>query len=71
MKESNPNRKVGLVTFTDNVCIIGDASAAPLTLGMEYMNDYNLLLKNGIACAHTSLSKSLSESHELLKQKVN
>ncbi len=62
MAKDNPHRKVGLVTFEETVEIIGDGSAPNVILGDEYMNDFDLLKKNGVATASTSFSKPISET---------
>lgn len=38
-----PNRKVGIVTFNDEVQIIGDATKSPLTIAGDKLNDYDFL----------------------------
>ena len=53
MKINHPQRKVGLVTFTNEVEIIGDGVANSTIVSGEYLNDYNFLLKTGVACATT------------------
>lgn len=45
-------RKVGLVTFTDTVEIIGDGSINSVVLsGNQQLNDYEFIKKSGVACA--------------------
>lgn len=51
MVKNHPKRKIGLVTFTDNVAIVGDGSTNPSIISGKELNDYNFILKNGIACA--------------------
>jgi len=52
MVESNPGRKVGLVTFTDDVKIIGDGTTIT-SFSSSQLNDYNFMMKNGVACSTT------------------
>ena len=53
MKDKYPDRKVGIVTFTDQIDVIGDGFMDIMVIGAEDMGDYNYLLKNGIASAST------------------
>jgi hypothetical protein len=68
MKEKYPLRKVGLVTFTDDVDIIGDGSKD--IINIKEMNDYDIILKNGIVCASSSFEKPIAESYNSLDSKV-
>lgn len=71
MKEKYPDRKVGLVTFTDEVEIIGDGNVPSTTVPWQQMDDYDFMMKNGVACATTQFTKPIKESHDALKAKVN
>lgn len=53
MAENHPERKVGLVTFTDDIAIIGDGEKNETFIRGQQLNDYNFILKNGVACAET------------------
>ena len=59
MKTNHPERKVGLVTFSDDVKIIGDGKKDPICIGSESMDDYNVILKNGIAAGTTQMSSNI------------
>eukprot|EP01114_Cavostelium_apophysatum_P018407 TRINITY_DN5686_c0_g1_i1.p1 TRINITY_DN5686_c0_g1~~TRINITY_DN5686_c0_g1_i1.p1 ORF type:complete len:465 (+),score=190.44 TRINITY_DN5686_c0_g1_i1:1431-2825(+) len=69
-----PNKKVVMITFNDEVTIIGDATQVPQVIAGDKLNDYNLLLNIGkefklehikpIKSCHTELSKTLFELSE-------
>lgn len=71
MAEKNPDRKIGIVTFTNFIDIIGDGSKAALRIDGNYLNDYNHLLKNAVASAGTLLSDPLSKSKVTLEKAVD
>ena len=64
MKEIYPERKVGLVTFTDDVDIIGDGSKPIVNIPTHEMNNYEFLKKNGETVASTQFSKPIGETYE-------
>ena len=51
MAENHSERKIGVVTFTNNIQIIGDGSKKIERLDGQHLNDYNFILKTGVACA--------------------
>lgn len=59
MAENNPDRKIGIVTFTDNVQIVGDGSKPITRIESSQLNDYNYLLKNAVASASSHLNLPL------------
>jgi len=63
MHKKYPDRKVGLITFSDLIKVIGDGSQPVITLDQQYFNDYNLMLKNGIAAAATQFTKPIKETY--------
>ena len=48
MKKNNPNRKIGLVTFNNEVTVIGDGTKDPITITGDKLYNYDFLLKNGV-----------------------
>jgi hypothetical protein len=56
MAKNAEKRKVGLVTFNNQVSLIGDGTQAPQNVADRWyssMNDYDFLIKNGkIEAAH-------------------
>jgi Mg-chelatase subunit ChlD len=59
MKEVYPDRKVGLVTFSDNVKVIGDGTKDIVSVDAKFNNDYEFLMKNGKTIASTSFDKPI------------
>ena len=45
MKKLNPNRKVGLVTFNNDVVMIGDGMADPIFIAGDRLNKFEVNLK--------------------------
>lgn len=41
------DRKVGLVSFNDQVTVVGDGTEVPDIIGGDKLNDYDFLIKNG------------------------
>lgn len=41
------NRKVGVVTFNNEVTVIGDGAKNPQVITGDKLNDFDYLLKNG------------------------
>ena len=70
MHNKYPERRVGIVTFSDDIKVIGDGSQPVFTLDGSYMDDYNMILKNGVACAGSMFCKPIKETYNNLKQKV-
>jgi hypothetical protein len=48
MKKNYPDRKIGLVTFNNEVTIIGDGIKEPVIVTGDKLHNYDFLLKNGI-----------------------
>lgn len=44
MQKNNPDRKLGLVTFNNEVTIIGDGTKAPQTVTGDKLFDHDFLL---------------------------
>jgi hypothetical protein len=51
MKTRYPQRKLGLVTFSDEVEIIGDGTTPSVLIGRENNNNYDFIMKSGVSCA--------------------
>lgn len=54
-----PNRKVGLVTFNNEVTVIGDATKAPQTITGDKLYDYDFLVNNGISEGSNRLQSNI------------
>jgi uncharacterized protein YegL len=63
MHDKYPDRKVGIVTFSDDIKVIGDGTKGVVTVAADKNNDYNFLLKHGVACASTSFDKPIKETY--------
>ena len=59
MTEAHPKRKVGLVTFSKSVEIIGDGTTKATSVSGSQLNDFHYILKNGVASASTFMTKPL------------
>ena len=66
MATKYPERKVGLVTFTDTIDIIGDGHLPNTSVGGDNLENYDFIMKNGLACATTQFTKSVKEVSENL-----
>ncbi len=70
MQKNNPERKIGLVTFNNEVSIIGDGTKQPVTIAGDKLYDYDLLLQNGINCANNQFTKPIKETKKFLESKL-
>lgn len=70
MAESNPDRKIGIVTFEGAVEIIGDSVEKPISIDNHIMNDYDKILENGLEQGDKRLKNPISETKNHLLQRV-
>ena len=49
-----------MVTFTNNVVIIGDGSVNETSISDKQLEDFDFIKKNGVACSTTTLNKPIS-----------
>ena len=70
LKENEPNKKVGLVTFNNEVNIIGDGSQAPVTINGDKLNNYETIQESGKNSAKSSLDQTVTDTHEKLVSKL-
>eukprot|EP00826_Nyctotherus_ovalis_P001723 TRINITY_DN102_c0_g1_i1.p1 TRINITY_DN102_c0_g1~~TRINITY_DN102_c0_g1_i1.p1 ORF type:complete len:608 (-),score=168.84 TRINITY_DN102_c0_g1_i1:19-1842(-) len=64
-----PKRKVGIVTFNNEVTLIGDGRSAPKTYAGDRLNDYEGLLKASQEDAATHMTKSVEDTEvDLVKR---
>ena len=70
MHKNNPDRKIGLVTFNNEVTIIGDGTKQPLTVTGDKLQNYDFLLKNGVESSAKLFVKSIKETKSHLQQKL-
>lgn len=67
MSTSDASARVGLVTFSGDVCVVGDGFAEPRFVAGDRLNDATALAQVGASCA---LSKPLSESRDTLVERL-
>ncbi|KAL6079565.1 Circularly permutated Ras protein 1 [Balamuthia mandrillaris] len=65
----SPSTRVGLVTFNNDVTIIGDGTGVPQTITGDKLNQYDTLLELGKSHSNL-LSHPIQESHEDLSQRL-
>jgi hypothetical protein len=58
----HPNQKVVLVTFNNEVTILGDGSQIPITVAGDKLWDYDCLLSEGSRAISEWQLKSIQES---------
>lgn len=66
MKEVYPDRKVGLVTFSNSIKIIGDGRNETITVDPEFNGDYDFLFNNAKSLASTSFDRPIKETFNSL-----
>ena len=71
MAEKHPERKIGIVTFTDNVRIIGDGTREPLQINGGDLNNYDNILKNAVASSAGLLQQPLSSTRKAMDKAVD
>lgn len=72
MAEDNPNRKIGLVVFDNEIEVIGDGieKSQTITNADNMLMDYAKLLANGQTQAGERLNKTIGETKESLLARV-
>lgn len=70
MQKDFPDRKIGLVTFNNEVSIIGDGTLPPQTIAGDKLHNYEFLLQNGVQSASKLFQKSIKETKAHLQQKL-
>ena len=70
MHKDNPDRKVGLVTFNNEVTIIGDGTQQPTTVTGDKLFNYDFLLENAVHSSASLFQKSIKETKSHLQSKL-
>eukprot|EP00347_Sterkiella_histriomuscorum_P018210 403346370 len=70
MKIHYPERKIGLVTFNNEVTVIGDGMQIPQTIAGDKLYNFDYLLQNGIESQKLYLNKPIKETKSKLEQKL-
>ncbi|XP_063043442.1 circularly permutated Ras protein 1 isoform X2 [Engraulis encrasicolus] len=65
--QKSPHRRVGLVTFNDEVAVYGDGTGAPVTIRDWALLDYDHLREQGETC---STPHCIAESQQFLTKRV-
>ena len=68
--EKAPNKKVGFVTFNQDVNIVGDASEMPLVVSGDKLSDFEFLKKNGVDSTDSHMKKCIAEVSEELVDRL-
>lgn len=63
-------RKVGVVTFNNEVTILGDGSQNPMKVEGDHLMNYDFLVENAQKQSENLMQKTVSETHEALKNKL-
>eukprot|EP00005_Dracoamoeba_jomungandri_P012139 CAMPEP_0174266078 /NCGR_PEP_ID=MMETSP0439-20130205/28853_1 /TAXON_ID=0 /ORGANISM="Stereomyxa ramosa, Strain Chinc5" /LENGTH=814 /DNA_ID=CAMNT_0015352839 /DNA_START=40 /DNA_END=2481 /DNA_ORIENTATION=+ len=67
ISKESPNRRVGVVAFSNEISIIGDGVQATRNIAGDKLNDYEQLLQEA---SSFTLDKPISEAREALSKKV-
>eukprot|EP00343_Euplotes_focardii_P007439 CAMPEP_0205819948 /NCGR_PEP_ID=MMETSP0206-20130828/2483_1 /ASSEMBLY_ACC=CAM_ASM_000279 /TAXON_ID=36767 /ORGANISM="Euplotes focardii, Strain TN1" /LENGTH=578 /DNA_ID=CAMNT_0053114125 /DNA_START=243 /DNA_END=1978 /DNA_ORIENTATION=- len=70
MAEKEPEKKVGLVSFSNDVNIHGDCDVAPQVVSGDKLNDFEFIKKNGIDATDTHLQKAVGNVNKKLTDKL-
>ena len=70
MANTAPEKKVGLVTFSNDVNIHGDCSQVPEIVSGDKLKDFEYIKKNGIDSIDSHLQKPVGEMKEKLTDKL-
>lgn len=66
MKTDTPNRKVGLVTFDNEVCVVGDGKDVPETIAGDKLQKYDVLRQIGEECGKKLITTTVKDSADSL-----
>ena len=56
IRSTNPRTKVGLVTFSDEVTVVGDGSSPPLSVGGDRLTNYDYLVESAKSSAQRRMN---------------
>jgi Mg-chelatase subunit ChlD len=71
MFENHPERKIGIVTFTDDVKIIGDGTSNTTTLDSGQIHSYETILKHAVVGASTSLTQPIKKARNQVELAIS
>lgn len=70
MKNGAKDRKIGIVSFNNEVTVVGDGAQDPQIINGDKLDDYEFLMKNGAEQGLAKLNKPISETHQKLIEKL-
>ena len=70
MSKGAPDRKLGIVTFNNEVTIIGDGSKDPQVITGDKLFNYDYLIENGQTQAASFMQKPIKETNGILSAKL-
>mmetsp|Transcript_42322 Transcript_42322/g.40549 ORF Transcript_42322/g.40549 Transcript_42322/m.40549 type:complete len:203 (+) Transcript_42322:382-990(+) len=70
MEKATPERKVGLVSFSKEVVVLGDGTIAPVTIAGDKLYDYNYILNNGEQLGKNPSNKTIKDTKNDLLDKL-
>lgn len=70
MSNGAQNRRVGVVTFNNDVSVIGDGTKNPQTITGDKLYNYDWLVENGEKMAKEMMEKTVKETSKTLQDKV-
>ena len=65
--KDNPNKKIGIITFNNEVTIIGDGTTSPVIIGGDKLDNFDTLLEEG---KKLSINNPVKETHKELINKL-
>ena len=70
MKNGATDRKLGIVSFNNEVTVVGDGSQDPQTITGDKLHNYEWLIENGHAQGKQRMQLKVNESAQVLQKKV-
>ena len=70
MQKNYPKRKIGVVTFNNEVSIIGDGTQPALVIAGDKLQDYDQLIQIGENSAAAHLKNQIEKTRKPLEQKL-
>ena len=70
MSKGADQRKVGIVTFNDEVSVIGDGTIAPQTIAGDHLTDIEFLKNNGKTAGTERLTQPVGVTLQSLMEKL-
>ncbi|CAH1791039.1 unnamed protein product [Owenia fusiformis] len=71
LKIENPEKRVAMVTFSNDVTVLGDADGVPITIAGDKLEDFDKLIAEGCALGKTLNIDCLARSDSNLSKKID